>query len=56
MYLNTCFFLYLCYSISRIKHRKSGSIINTLEIECSFNDRSFFIMSLYAHCSTGTVE
>ena len=49
MYLYTCFFFNLYYCICSIKDRKSGGIIFPLKIECTFNNRGFFIFSLYPH-------
>lgn len=51
MNLYSSFILHLPYSLRSIQYRKGGSIISPFKIECSFNDRSFFVVSLYSHCS-----
>ena len=56
MYLYSCFFLHLCYCISSIKYRKGGCVINPLKIECSFNNKGFYVMPLNSHCTTSAVK
>ena len=49
MYLHPCFFLYLYNYIRGINNREGGGVISPLKIECGFNCKTFFVVSLQSH-------